>query len=93
MLLCKEDFFWMGCELHREKLNGVILKIHFEKAYDKVKWSFLQHVLGMKDFSHEWPSIVFVFGGTIAIKANDDVGRYFQTKKGFKRSRRNKTRR
>jgi hypothetical protein len=29
-------------ELHRKKLNGVILKIDFEKAYDKVKWYFLQ---------------------------------------------------
>jgi hypothetical protein len=25
-------------ELHRKKLNGVILKIGFEKPYDKVKW-------------------------------------------------------
>jgi hypothetical protein len=24
-------------ELHRKKINGVILKIDFEKAYDKVK--------------------------------------------------------
>jgi hypothetical protein len=29
-------------ELHRKKLNGVILKIDFKKAYDKVKCSFLQ---------------------------------------------------
>jgi hypothetical protein len=28
-------------EMHQKKLNGVILKINFEKAYDKVKWSFL----------------------------------------------------
>ena len=31
-------------ELHGKKLNGVILKIDFEKAYDKVKWSFLQQL-------------------------------------------------
>jgi hypothetical protein len=40
-------------ELHRKKLNDVILKIDFKKAYDKVKWSFLQQTLGMKDFSDE----------------------------------------
>jgi hypothetical protein len=29
-------------ELHMKKQDGVIFKIDFEKAYDKVKWSFLQ---------------------------------------------------
>jgi hypothetical protein len=28
-------------KLHKKKLNGVILKIDFEKYYDNVKWSFL----------------------------------------------------
>jgi hypothetical protein len=28
-------------ELHRKKLDGVIFKIDFGKAYDKVNWSFL----------------------------------------------------
>jgi hypothetical protein len=28
-------------ELHSKKRNEVIFKIDFEKAYDKVKWSFL----------------------------------------------------
>ena len=73
-------------ELHRKKLNGVILKIDFEKAYDKVKWSFLHQTLRMKGFSAEWRALIhsFVSGGSVAIKVNDDVGRYFQTKKGLR---------
>ena len=38
-------------ELHRKRLDGVLFKIDFEKAYDKVKWSFLQQVLRMKGFA------------------------------------------
>jgi hypothetical protein len=37
-------------ELHTKKMNGVIIKLDFEKAYDKVKWSFLQQTLRMKGF-------------------------------------------
>jgi hypothetical protein len=40
-------------ELHSKKLNGVILKLDFEKAYYKVKCSFLQQTLHMKGFSEE----------------------------------------
>lgn len=29
-------------ELYREKMNGLILKLNFEKVYDKIKWPFLQ---------------------------------------------------
>ena len=39
-------------ELHRKK-SGVIFKIDFEKAYDKVKWSFIQQTLRMKGFSQK----------------------------------------
>ena len=38
-------------ELHTKKSDGVIFKIDFEKAYDKVKWLFLQQILRMKGFS------------------------------------------
>jgi hypothetical protein len=41
-------------ELHRKKMNGVILKLDFEKAYDKVKWPFLQQTLRVKGFSEKW---------------------------------------
>jgi hypothetical protein len=32
-------------ELNRKKMNGVILKLDFEKAYDKVNCDFLQQTL------------------------------------------------
>ena len=52
-------------ELHTKKLNGVIFKIDFEKAYDKVKWPFLLQTLRMKGFSEEWCALIrnFVEGG------------------------------
>jgi hypothetical protein len=73
-------------ELHRKNMNGVILKIDFKKSHDKVKWSFLHQTLRMKGFSEEWRALIhnFVFGGSVAIKVNDDIGGYFQTKKRFK---------
>jgi hypothetical protein len=72
-------------ELHSKKLNGVILKLDFEKVYDKVKWSFLQQTLKMKGFCIVWRALInsFMSGGSVAIKVNDNVGRYFQRLKGL----------
>ena len=73
-------------ELHRKKMNGVLLKIDFEKAYDKVQWPFLQQVLRMKGFDPKWCEWIeqFVSRGSVGIKVNDDLGRYFQTRKGLR---------
>jgi hypothetical protein len=72
-------------ELHSKKVNGVMLKLDFEKAYDKVKWAFLQQTLRIKGFSAEWRALInsFMSGGSVDIQVNDDVGRYFQTLKGL----------
>jgi hypothetical protein len=73
-------------EMHRKKKNGVILKLDFEKAYDKVKWHFLQQVLRMKGFSSKgclWIEQV-VTKGTVGIKVNNHIGHNFQTKKGVR---------
>jgi hypothetical protein len=73
-------------ELHTKKSNGVIFKIDFEKAYDKVKWSFLQQTLRMKGFSPKWCRWIhnMVSRGSVGIKVNDDIGPYFQTKRGLR---------
>ena len=48
-------------ELHSKKQDGLIFKIDFEKAYDRVKWSFLQQTLRMKGFSQKWCSWIQQF--------------------------------
>jgi hypothetical protein len=39
----------------------------------------------MKGFSLEWRALIneFVSGGSLAIRVNDDIGLYFQTRKGI----------
>jgi hypothetical protein len=73
-------------ELHRKKLDGVLLKIDFEKAYDKVNWSFLQQALRMKGFDPKWCAWIqrYIEKGSVGIRVNDDIGHYFQTKKGLR---------
>jgi len=73
-------------ELHRKKSNSVIFKIDFEKAYDKVKWSFVRQTLEMKGFSSKWCNWVesFIKGGHVNVKINDQIGENFQTKKGLR---------
>ncbi|WVZ54093.1 hypothetical protein U9M48_004953 [Paspalum notatum var. saurae] len=67
-------------------LNGVIFKIDFEKAYDKVRWDFLQQTLRMKGFSATWCNWIksFVQGGNVAINVNGQSGSYFQTRKDLR---------
>ena len=73
-------------ELHRSKANRVILKLDFVKAYDNVRWSFLQKILRMKGFLEKWCSWIqsFVSKGSVGIKVNDNIGKNFQTKKGLR---------
>lgn len=73
-------------ELHRKKMDGVLYKIDFEKAYDKVKWPFLQQALRMKGFDPIWCNWIsqYVQGGSVGVKVNDDIGHFFQTRKGLR---------
>jgi hypothetical protein len=72
-------------KLHRKKQSGLIFKIGFEKAYDKVRWPFVRKVVEMKGFCSKrckWIDAI-IQGGHVGIKINDQVGQNFQTKKGL----------
>jgi retron-type reverse transcriptase len=65
-------------EMYRKKHNGIIFKIDFEKAYEKINWTFVQQTLRIKDFSPTWRRWV----GHVGI--NDIVRQNFETKKGVR---------
>jgi hypothetical protein len=64
-------------------MDVVLFKIDFEKAYDKVKWSFLQQILRMRGFDQKWCDLVtnFVEGGSL--KSMTTLVTTFRQKKRF----------
>jgi hypothetical protein len=68
------------------KKQGVVLKIDFEKAYDKVNWNFPFDSCAQKGFSASWMVRIknVVSNGTLSVKVNDKVGPYFASYKGVR---------
>lgn len=68
------------------KKSGVILKLDFEKAYDKVDWNFLEEVLHRKYFSDTWIQWIskVVRGGKVCIDLNGVRGEFFRSFKGLR---------
>lgn len=73
-------------ELKKEKKSGIIFKLDFEKAYDKVQWSFLFDVLHKKGFSDRWIQWVKMatIGGKVAVNINGEVKDFFKTYRGVR---------
>jgi hypothetical protein len=73
-------------ETKKNRMTGVILKLDFEKAYDKVSWEFLFENLRIRGFDKKWCQWMkqVVSGGTLNVKINDKMGAYFTSHKGVK---------
>jgi hypothetical protein len=73
-------------ELRVHHKQGIILKLDFEKAYDKVHWGFMMEVLKRKNFLDKWIGWMkqVVEGGRVGILINGGPRIFFKTFKGLR---------
>ena len=72
--------------LHESKDKGVVLKLDYEKAYDRASWEFLFKVLETRGFSTKWTQWIkqLVTGGSLGILVNGEESPYFKPGKGLR---------
>ena len=73
-------------ELHSKKMQGVLFKIDFEKAYDSISWDFVEEVLTRKGFDHKLKHWIMstIKEGKVCININGENGPYFKTHRGLR---------
>jgi hypothetical protein len=71
---------------HIKKHVGIVLKLDFEKAFDKVNWNFLLNCLkamGFSDLLCQWIQKILT-DDTVSVKINNKTGPYFKSAKGVR---------
>jgi hypothetical protein len=66
-------------ETRRKKECGVVLKLDFEKTYDKVHWGFLIKCFKARCFNDTWCSWLeqILHNGIVVVRVNNKLGPYF----------------
>jgi hypothetical protein len=70
-----------------KKKDGLVLKLDFEKAYDKFNWKFLYECLKQKGFGSKWFEWIklVMSSSTVSVKMNNTTGSYFKSSRGLGR--------
>jgi hypothetical protein len=74
--------------VHQSKKKGFILKLDYEKAYDKVNWQFLLEILEKRGFGPKWIGWIkrILARGFVGVTINNVEWAFFQTGKGLRQS-------
>jgi retron-type reverse transcriptase len=72
--------------VHHNKSQGFVLKLDYEKAYDKVNWEFLINILEKRGFGGKWIDWIrcILHRGSMGLTINNSEGQFFQTGKGLR---------
>lgn len=73
-------------ELKKNKKAAILLKLDFEKAYNRVNWECIREVLLRKGFESGFAHrlMQLVSGGQTAVSINKEVGNFFRNKTGLR---------
>jgi hypothetical protein len=72
--------------ISHDKNQGLVIKLDYEKAFDKVDLDFLLDLLAKRGFSPtiiSWIKVI-THGGSVGVKLNDSIGDFFVTGKGLR---------
>jgi hypothetical protein len=73
-------------EANRSREKGVVMKLDYEKTYNRVSWHFLEEMLSSRGFGSKWIRWIMkmVKGGSIFIRINEENISYFRPGKGLR---------
>lgn len=72
--------------IHKDNTHGIILKLDYEKAYDRVNLDFLVEILESRGFSPVWISWIqkLIRGGSVGVTLNGNDSSFFKSGKGLR---------
>jgi retron-type reverse transcriptase len=73
-------------EVHSKKLPILVLKLDYEKAYDRIDWNFLDYMLETRNFGPNFRRYVkaILHHGYLYVRINGINRNYFVARKGLK---------
>ena len=73
-------------EWKRCRQRGIIIKLDFEKAFDKVNWNYLLKMMELMDFPQRWRAWIkdCLSSARVSVLVNGSPGKEFQMQKGIR---------